>query len=185
MEERLTNLWAKASKDNDARWHPLILHMLDVAASADAILTREPEQTRKRMADILGMRWEQARPWLLLLIACHDLGKACPGFQCKWPAHLDLAGLQIPRSPNTGINHAFVSQIALTQLLQVRDWPNDLAELVADAVGCHHGERASPTTLNNLEGDRNAIGREPWEQARRSIFEALMEILQPTHERAK
>ena len=180
MEERLTNLWAKTSKDDDARWHPLILHMLDVAASADAILTREPEPTRTRIAAILGMKWEDARPWLLLLIACHDLGKACPGFQCKWPDRLALAGLKIPRSPNTNINHAFVSQIALTQLLQVRDWPNDLAELVSDAVGCHHGERASPTILSDLEGDRRATGDISWTQARQSIFEALMETLQPT-----
>ena len=72
MEERLTNLWAKTSKDDDARWHSLILHMLDVAASADAILTREPEPTRTRIAAILGMKWEDARPWLLLLIACHE-----------------------------------------------------------------------------------------------------------------
>lgn len=180
MEEKLTNLWAKTSKDDGDRWHPLILHMLDVAASADTILTREPESTRTRMAAILGMRWEETRPWLLLLIACHDLGKACPGFQCKWPDRLDLTGLEIPRSPNTNINHAFVSQITLRELLTEKDWSDGLAELVADAVGCHHGERASPTTLNNLEGDRNAIGRAPWEQARRSIFEALLEILQPT-----
>ncbi len=179
MEERLTNLWGKQSKD-DGRWHPLILHMLDVAASADAILTREPEPTCTRMAAILGLKWEEARPWLRLLIACHDLGKACPGFQCKWLAHPDLIGLQIPRSPHTNINHAFVSQIALTELLQARGWPDELAELVADAVGCHHGKRASPTILSDLEGDRRATGDVSWTQVRQNIFEALVEILQPT-----
>ena len=179
MEERLTNLWGKQSKD-DGRWHPLILHMLDVAASADAILMREPESTRTRMAAILGMKWEDARPWLRLLIACHDLGKACPGFQCKWPAHPDLPGLQIPRSPNTKINHAFVSQIALTKLLKEKDWPDELAELVADAVGCHHGERASPTIRSYLEGDRRATGDISWAQARQGIFEVLLETLEPT-----
>ena len=179
MEERLTNFWAKTSKDNDVRWHPLILHILDVAASADAMLAREPESTRKRMAAILGMEWEQSRPWLLLLIACHDLGKACPGFQCKWPELLTLTGLRIPHSPNTSINHAFVSQVALTRLLEERDWPNDLADLVADAVGCHHGERAKPNILTNLKGDRRAIGDESWAQARRSLFEALLETFQP------
>lgn len=84
MNQALAHLWAKTSRDNDGRWHPLILHMLDVAASAEAILTREPESTRTRMAAVLGLEWEQARPWLLFLIVCHDLGKACPGFQCKW-----------------------------------------------------------------------------------------------------
>jgi CRISPR-associated endonuclease/helicase Cas3 len=77
-------LWAKTQREKGNGWHPLPLHVLDVAASADAILMREPEVTRQRMAEILGMEWTLARPWLLLLIACHDLGKASPGFQVKW-----------------------------------------------------------------------------------------------------
>ena len=98
LDKALTNIWAKTSKDGNARWHPLILHMLDVAACADEILAREPESSQKRMAAIFGMEWEYARPWLLLIIACHDLGKACPGFQCKW---LDMTGLRSTRNPNT------------------------------------------------------------------------------------
>ena len=138
MDKVSVNIWAKTSRVSDGKWHPLILHMLDVATSADAILAREPESTRNMMAAVLGMEWEDAKPWLLLLVACHDLGKACPGFQGKW---LDMTGLRPSRSPNTDINHGFVSQIALTQLLQERDWPEDMAILVSDAVGCHHGNR--------------------------------------------
>lgn len=156
MNQALAHLWAKTSRDNDGRWHPLMLHMLDVAASAEAILTREPEATRTRMAAVLGLEWEQARPWLLFLIACHDLGKACPGFQCKWK---NLSSLNAGRSPNTDINYAFVSQIVLSGWLQQQGWPDELAELVADAVGCHHGERASPITLDRLSGDRRATGK--------------------------
>src|SRR5512135_2020410 len=130
MDQALANLWAKTGKNGDAKWHPLILHMLDVAASADAILAREPESTRKRMAACLDMEWKDARPWLLLVIAYHDLGKACPGFQSKWPELLSLTGLSLPRNPNTEINHAFVSQIALTELLREIAWPDELAELV-------------------------------------------------------
>jgi hypothetical protein len=33
---------------------PLIIHMLDVAASADRILAREPEQTRERWRQYWG-----------------------------------------------------------------------------------------------------------------------------------
>lgn len=177
MDKVIASLWAKTGKNGDLGWHPLILHMLDVAASADAILEREPEATRKRMAAILGMEWEDARPWLLLIIACHDLGKACPGFQCKWS---DMTGLRPTRSPNTEINHAFVSQIALSELLQVMAWPEGLAALVADAVGCHHGNRAAPTTLYYLEGDQRAIGRDDWTQARRGLVEALLEVFNPS-----
>lgn len=176
MDHALANLWAKTGKVGDASWHPLILHMLDVAASADAILAREPESTRRRMAACLGMEWEDARPWLLLVIACHDLGKACPGFQCKWE---NLTGMDSGRSPNTDINHAFVSQIALTEILHNKNWPFELAELVADAAGCHHGSRASPITLNDLEGDRRALGKDDWKQVRRGLVEALLEVFKP------
>ncbi len=155
MKKQLVNLWAKTSDKEIPSWHPLILHMLDVAASADAILAREPETSRNTMAATLGMEWREARPWLLLIIACHDLGKACPGFQCKWR---NLTELDSGRGPNTDINHAFVSQIALEVLLQERGWHYGLAELTADAVGCHHGERVSPSRLAQLGGDRRALG---------------------------
>jgi CRISPR-associated endonuclease/helicase Cas3 len=172
----MKNIWAKSSTTEEGRWHPLILHMLDVAAAADAIIAREPGTTRERLADVVGLDWGGARPWLLLLIACHDLGKACPGFQCKWK---NLSGLDNGISPDTKINHAFVSQIELFGLLTEREWPEDLAGLAADAVGCHHGERAKPTTLTDLEGNRRALGKSEWRDARRAIFEALLHVFAP------
>jgi CRISPR-associated endonuclease/helicase Cas3 len=150
--------------------------MLDVAACADAILAHEPESTRTRISSTIGMQWLDARPWLLLVIACHDLGKASPGFQCKWQ---NLSGLPLPRSPNISINHAFVSQIVLATLLQEMGWPDELAELTADAVGCHHGERSSPNNLYALEGDRSALGGGAWRQARHDIVEALWKVFSP------
>jgi CRISPR-associated endonuclease/helicase Cas3 len=187
MDAALVNLWAKTGKDGDANWHPLILHMLDVAVSADAILAREPESTRKRIAEILGLEWKDAHAWILLVIACHDLGKACPGFQSKWPDLLASTGMHLPRSPNTNIHHAFVSQIALAELLREVDWPEKLAELVADAVGCHHGNRASENAKAIAEaeiyvgrGDRLEAARIDWTQARRNLFRALIDVLKPS-----
>lgn len=182
MNEVIASLWGK-TKSDEGIWHPLILHMLDVAASAEVILAREPESTRTRMAQLLGLDWNEARPWLLLLIACHDLGKASPGFQCKnmiLSTPLAGLGLKLPRIPNTKINHAFVSQIALTTLLQEQGWPIELSELASDAVGCHHGERAKPSGLDKISGDISAIGGDDWAQARRSILTALMQVLGPS-----
>ena len=172
-----SKIWAKTCKDGSEKWHPLILHMLDVAACVDAVLAREPESTRSRMAAVFGMTWEDARSWILLIVACHDLGKACPGFQCKWK---NMTDFPLPRIPDTNMNHAFVSQITLAEILRDLGWPDDLADLVADAVGCHHGSRASPSTLNNLEYNRNAIGKNDWELARKSIVEALFELFEPS-----
>jgi CRISPR-associated endonuclease/helicase Cas3 len=179
-------LWAKTSKKGDGGWHPLILHMLDVAASADAILAREPESTRWRLAATLEMSWAEARAWLLLVIACHDLGKACPGFQAKWPQLLDRLKLALPRSPNTEVQHAFVSQLALTELLQDLGWPDGLAELVADAVGCHHGSRASEKAKDAAaaeiyvgKGERLEAVRRDWAHARGNLVDALKDVLRP------
>jgi len=172
----MVEIWAKTAAAQGAGYHPLILHMLDVAASAEAILDREPQTTRRRMAAVLGMEWKDGRAWLLLLIACHDLGKACPGFQCKWK---NLTGMDPGRSPNTEINHAYVSQIALSEILREKGWPDELAELVADAVGCHHGNRASAIVLDRLMGDRRAIGKANWAEARRDLLEALVEVFGP------
>ncbi|MBK9624585.1 MAG: CRISPR-associated endonuclease Cas3'' [Rhodocyclaceae bacterium] len=90
-----SDLWGKAKPrtDEGPQYHPLALHCLDVAACADAILAREPEATRQRMAATLGLAWGEARAWLLIAVASHDLGKASPGFQAKWPNLLDQTGL--------------------------------------------------------------------------------------------
>jgi len=131
----------------------------DVAASADSILSREPESTRIRMAAILG--WMGKWPHGFCLRGCHDLGKACPGFQCKWPELLAQTGLRLPRSPNSDINHAFVSQIALAELLQ-ETGGRRIGGAGSRCGGCHHGNRASPTTLDHLRGDRRALGCDEW-----------------------
>ena len=85
QQKRFRHLWAKTFSEatNEATlvWHPLVLHLIDVAVVAEAVLEREPERSRELLADILGMGWDEAKPWLLLLAACHDLGKVFPEFQ--------------------------------------------------------------------------------------------------------
>jgi len=161
---------------------PLALHLLDVAASANAILDREPLATRERMGAILGLSWPMARPWLLLLIAAHDIGKACPAFQLKWEGAKTLmgaAGLRVPPAVDTRVNHAWVSQAILAEMLEDHGWLPELASMAADAVGCHHGIRCSPTILDRLGGDRTSLGGSDWKEARRDLFEALLHAFQP------
>lgn len=177
-------LWAKPARGANPNWHPLVLHLLDVAASADAILALEPESTRTRMGQVFGLSWEDTRPWILLVIACHDLGKACPSFQKKWPSLLPTTGLRLPRGTNTNVNHGFVSQLALADILvQSCGWPEGLADLTADAVGCHHGNRASEKAkdMAMLETDcgGNMAVRQDWRDARSGIFRALIEVFEP------
>ena len=81
MQEAAAHLWAKTSERDSALWHPLILHLIDVATCADAILEREPAATRRQMSAILGHPWEESRPWLLTVRRWIPPGKGeinCP-----------------------------------------------------------------------------------------------------------
>ena len=179
LPDDLCNIWAKKRASDNTTWHPLVLHMLDVAVVAEAILDREPESTKKNMAVSLGMEWRDARSWLLLIIACHDLGKACPGFQCLWP-NAPKNGLRTRIDPNTAIHHGFLSQLALTDILRRNGWPEELASLAGEAVGCHHGDRLAPYKLQMLAGDERAIGGEDWSRARETLFTALSSVFPAT-----
>ncbi|MGB7567828.1 MAG: CRISPR-associated helicase Cas3' [Chitinivibrionales bacterium] len=172
-------LWAKTTLNDDSKWHPLVLHLLDVAAVAEDILNREPQATKKRFAEIFGLSFEDSMPWILLLIACHDIGKACPGFQLKWEKSKELlanTGIHLPRLPDTTINHAFVSQIALEKLLLSLNWPEDFSALCAEAVGCHHGTRATSNILSYLEGNRNGTDEHQWGIVWENIFNSLRQV---------
>src|SRR5690606_23764269 len=99
MKPDIRYIWAKTDREAAAAWHTLLLHILHVAASAEAILGREPDSTLPGMAQVLGMEWSVAKPWILIVNACHELGKASPAFQKKWleghGALMQAAGLRI------------------------------------------------------------------------------------------
>nr|WP_320132924.1 CRISPR-associated helicase Cas3' [uncultured Holophaga sp.] len=172
-------LWAKSG---ELHGHSLLSHMLDVAAVAEVLLDREPASTRQRLGASLGLDWDKARAWVLLLAACHDLGKACAPFQDKWKRGRDIlesAGLRFPPAMDLHINHAWVSQIFVADKLTALGWPKRLGELAADALGAHHGERANPTLLTRMRGDRH-VWRDPaWSGARDALFEALLGLFRP------
>lgn len=177
---KLEFLWAKTSDSVIGNYNPLLLHMLDVAASADAILDREPDSTRKRMAAMLGFGWNDAKPLLLTIIACHDLGKACPGFQLKWEKSIELlckGGFHVPKGYKTDVNHAFVSQFALEELLVEENWPTTLAELCAEAIGGHHGTRATPTNIETISGDRYGVDGRNWQSVWKDIYMGIQKTL--------
>lgn len=158
-------------------WQPLVCHGLDVAACADAALARAAESERHSLAALLGLDWPQARPWLLLVMACHDIGKACPGFQSRWR---NLTGIDRGRNPDIEVDPALVGQIALRALLPERGWEAGIAAAVADAVVCHRGMPAPDLMLRAMQDDERRVGGEGWAQARRRLFEVCAGIFLPS-----
>lgn len=189
LSERAKALWAKSDREkNDGSWHPLIHHMLDVSACAEAVLELEPERTRELYAQDFGFaKYAQAKPWLLSFIALHDLGKASPTFQALWPEggnRVKQLGLIFKKDFKEieYVAHGFVSQSALELNEPLRaSLAHDLLKLAADAVGCHHGLRALPTQLDIGSAE---FGSGDWEAVRQELVDATLKLLGADPEQA-
>lgn len=169
LSERAKSLWGKSDREKgDGSWHPAVHHMLDVTACAEAILGREPPSTRRLLSQDFGcLTYGEAKPWILFFIASHDLGKASPSFQYMWlqgAALVQSLGLTW-RKPPQYVPHGLIGQIAISESPHLRErFAYDWLRLAADAVGCHHGLRVSPSEIADV--DDNGLGRGAWEAVR-------------------
>jgi len=177
MNDALCSLWAKTTSEPDnGKFHPLILHMLDVAACTQEILRREPPGTIRIISRKLGIKPRQVKDLACLISACHDIGKASPGFQMKWPGFSSAVPGQhfhLPRIPNCEINHAYASQLALKAWLRRQSVTEPIASVLSMAAGCHHGTRPSSHELNLLDEDISAIGDGSWTLTRAEIIDEI------------
>ena len=168
-------LWGKVGAQKaGCPWHPLVCHMLDVAAVADALWERVmPAAMRERFRNAFGCDEAASRRMVAFFTALHDLGKASPAFQAKWEERkgaLAQAGLRFPlasRNPK----HGLVTAWALTDLLRDAGMERCSALSLAVAVGGHHGlfvHRDLPTDDH---------GGSAWSDLRREIFATLRDVI--------
>jgi len=182
ITDAMLALWAKtaqSSKNPDA-WHPLICHMIDVAAVARAmwqeVLT---PALRARITDGLGLPDEDvAGVWVAYLAGLHDIGKASPAFQAKYPEaseRLTAAGLT-PGHPENDPGHGVISTIAIGPLLEESGVPRRVANALATAIGGHHG--VFPTSRRLQDPMKPQwLGNANWDAARLALATTLAEIL--------
>ncbi|MEZ5852082.1 MAG: CRISPR-associated helicase Cas3' [Hyphomicrobiaceae bacterium] len=150
--------WGKAGgpRQGEPTWHPLVCHCLDVAASADALL----EVHTRRLAAIaalLGTSPNNARRFIVSLIALHDAGKFMRDFQAKsreaWLAEGGVgtvlgAHKEPPPSRHDMDGFAMRDELELLSLFgqSLADWvPSDVGMLWAAVTG-HHGRPANEGT---------------------------------------
>jgi len=162
----LLALWGKTDEQRPNRAHPLLCHLLDSAAVAEALLPR--------FGPIGGLPPE----WVLYLVAMHDIGKADPRFQQKAEfehprlvARLRELGLPFPLQPQPGFRHEAVSaDWLMTHLRQAHGWGASACRIVAAAIRGHHA---------------NFGAEEPHDdEPRRSAWETLRGRLAATVDRA-
>lgn len=191
--------WGKADakRPESRNWHPLIYHMLDVAAVASVWWDTCPALRGRFMAAFPDAPESHLRAWVLFFIALHDLGKADIRFQLKAPEALAAAWRVIARGEDHEISpqdintfdhgHAGIAWAKLEyhgwlgkhddaiELPIWSRWENWLA-----AVTGHHGDYPSARYegLKGIEADDTLIDHD--RNARHALVVALDSLfLQP------
>lgn len=175
-------LWAKLSRDK-TRSHPLICHLLDVAAVTQ-VLWREALTDGQRTAwsTVFGLDTEAVGRLFAFWAALHDLGKASPAFQRQWREAESLFGAALPfpkRFTNEFCPHGLITAIALPEALVAETClPQRAAKQLARALGGHHGAWPTPHEEQNVKSDER--GGAEWDTIRRELVQVLRKTLQPS-----
>lgn len=173
-------IWAKSAEGDVAPAHGLLAHMLDVAAVAERVLALESPQTLAWAAGAFGLDPAAAARWMAAMVGLHDLGKAIPGFQAKWPAGRDAdaaAGLSFASAELNVDQHDLASAFELRRRLAPFAGSPHRAGALAGAVAAHHGHVFDSSIVKDASRPAEGVA---WTAARQAIFDAYMETLVPS-----
>jgi len=185
LDAALWLLWAKTDREHkeSGRYHPLLCHMIDVAAVTQALWDLSfTDGLRKQFASALGLTFDETRRTLAFWAALHDLGKASPGFQRQHDpskARLQDAGWVFPRIVGReSSRHGVITAYTLPAILEEAGaMPKRMARAVSCVVGGHHGSWPTPREVQKLTQD--TIGDGQWVSSRLQIVSVLRELFQP------
>lgn len=167
--------WAKTARDNPLGWHPLLYHMLDVAAVAGALWNRSLSPwSRCFAATQLGVSEDEASRLLAFWSGIHDLGKACPDFQYRYePGKVRLQNVGFSgQLPSRRAPHGVVTAATLPEILtDVYGASWESAARIGAIIGGHHGQLPSASTMKVLPSD--AVGAGWWNAMRRALVQQL------------
>lgn len=170
-------LWGKAQPLGSCPAHPLLLHMLDVAAVAGLLLERTSGAVRKELLSLCPEP-EDAVRWFLFIVALHDLGKASPAFQQKaeWAiGELSQYGFDFD-PPEHARHHGDLGFVFLVQTLIERGVCKEHAHSLARAVAAHHGQFPVESHVTTKYPGAQECGNECWSKARRGIVRQLADF---------
>ncbi len=186
-------LWAKSrGGEQGTPFHPLLFHLLDVAAVTEAIWNRVLSLAMKRAiaaglglgADVAAARW-----WVIFLAGAHDIGKASPAFQYmpnKAPDEAQkalrgqLAAANLPNTLNPNkTRHGPISTLILRDILATAGygWDERDAENIATAIGGHHGIFPSSGLLCNETTKYGRGQQEAWVAVQCELLAMLAGLL--------
>jgi CRISPR-associated endonuclease/helicase Cas3 len=162
-------LWAKTDQNTGhSHYHPLLCHMLDVAAVAGLVWDHHlTSELRNRLACAFGV--VDARSLVVFATGAHDIGKACPGFQKKVAQLCQYAELPVSNNDQDR-PHGFISAHALNEFLG----SCHASALLGQIVGGHHG--VFPRSAE-LQMGCDALGNKAWKTARHELLKELASIV--------
>ena len=167
-ERLLTPFWAKSGEPP----HLLLLHMLDTAAVAKAILAREPSASLEWLAKHLGRRPDCARDWLVYWTGLHDLGKATSGFQRKWSAGKE----KLEECSNLRCQSKYPKRHDIATGYLLRDGSKNL---MARVLAAHHGRYLYGESSCFNDDGRPAQEPPGWDKERMGLQEAYDAVIAP------
>jgi CRISPR-associated endonuclease/helicase Cas3 len=205
-DETLVAFWAKTPRSEEDRrkhpnsYHPLICHLLDVAAVTQLMWAEVlSNAAKRRIAQAFNQQTNEAGLALTgklisWIAGLHDLGKASPPF--TWRAdNKETKGLMClytqppfqydknapPPAANTA-PHGYVTAVTLPLVLQDCDASEALANQIGEIIGGHHGIFATTNDLNKLRRSlkKNGIyvGARHWQTARQELAIYLADLLE-------
>ncbi|WP_433347690.1 CRISPR-associated helicase Cas3' [Microtetraspora malaysiensis] len=162
--------------------YPLICHLLDAAAAAEALWDGYLSPgLRAELAASLGVGQAEARQLLAYWAALHDIGKCIHCFQEQdKKAFSRLVGYQAVSTIRAG--HDFAAHVWLGQTLLAQGYKmlrsSSPAFRVAQLLGGHHG-RFSPFKSGEFRNPLRslpALGQGKWEEQRQAIAPLVHEL---------
>ena len=197
MNPDLSLFWAKTTDDKTGllrpnAFHPLICHLIDVAASAQAIWENVLTDIQKRrLAKTFGLEDElpEAGKLIAFLIGLHDLGKCSPPFalrgefdKLKWKDKQTVRLVKLYRDTEyfcsgfksaSAAPHNFVTSVILPPILNKKfGFKLLFAKNIAEIIGGHHGTFPDSNYLTKNTGD-DYCGNQHWQDAQKALVETL------------
>ncbi|WP_229925935.1 CRISPR-associated endonuclease Cas3'' [Streptomyces longispororuber] len=183
LERQVWSLLGKTAEYAGGTENLLLSHMLDTAAVAERVWDGFLARATRDMLDRTAGGTGKGRGLLMWLAALHDLGKATPAWQGKYPSaakRVREAGLtwHEPTVKRYPWAHERAGGFLLRRFLTEEGWPAEQVEWVWPLVAGHHGFFPLASSLGPHRASlRQAEGREQWPLVQRELLRRVSLLL--------
>lgn len=160
----------------------LLTHCLDTAAVADILWDVFVTASAQQNLDAAAGGDGRGRALFRWICALHDLGKASPAFQARFPRHTRTvlaAGLTYDTAftEKRGWRHERIGAYLLRELLTEAGWPRAQTAWVWPLVAGHHGHLTDANSLRAVIARSRLLGGPLWHATRHALVQRVSEAV--------